>query len=88
MALENDATNETKPTLEAIGTFREREGQSSDSGMLRDAVDRVSINAASMAGEPCKLQTVVDLCPLAPKPTKMPASLLLDQFRSTAPHGP
>ena len=46
MALGNDATNETKPTREAIGTFRERESQSSDSPILPDAVDRVSINAA------------------------------------------
>ena len=33
LALGNDATNETKPTREAIGTFRERESQSSDSPM-------------------------------------------------------
>ena len=46
LALGNDATNETKPTREAIGTFRERESQSSDSRLLPDAVDRVSINAA------------------------------------------
>ena len=48
LALMNDATNETKPTREAIGTFREREGQSSDSPILPGAVDvdRVSINAA------------------------------------------
>ena len=87
LALGNDATNETKPTREAIGTFRERESQSSDSRMLPDAVDRVSINAA-WPESPANFNRGRPLCPLAPKPTKIPVSLLLDPSRSIAPHGP
>ena len=50
MAPGNDATNETKPTREAIGVFRERESHPSDSRMFPDAVDRVSINAVWTEG--------------------------------------
>ena len=49
LALGNDRSNKANAavmTMGAIGTFRERESQSSDSRVFPDAVDRVSINAA------------------------------------------